>query len=196
MALPSLDPSADPSLELTRSARLHASLRAGHRSTRSCRPSPSSPEAAAATAPEMAVDPRIAAPAGVDAWTSAASSPKPTRPVTAPGDRPDRSAPKSGRAAAKSKRPARKLILDPNAVADIDGLEQEVAVLRASIRQLATNGDMDVHVKVLAELRHQIEALCRALKTQQSLEGSDGDGRAAEMRRVLEELDDDLGVAR
>jgi hypothetical protein len=93
-------------------------------------------------------------------------------------------------------RPVPKLVLDLKAVADVAGLEQEVAVLRASIRQLANNGDMATHVKVLAELRHQIEALCRALKTQQALEGHDGDERAAEMARVLEELGDELGVSR
>ena len=94
-------------------------------------------------------------------------------------------------------RPASKLVLDLQAVADVDGLEQEVSVLRASIRHLASgDDDVDSHVKVLAELRHQIEALCRALKTQQALEGSDGGGRTAEMRRALEELGDDLGVAR
>lgn len=184
MALPSLDPAADPTLldpaadptlDLTRSARLLASPRAERGSARPHRPSPSSPEAAPApeTTPETAADRRIAA--------------RGEPPSSAPGKRTRRP---------KSERPARKLILDVKAVADVDGLEQEVAVLRASIRQLANNGDMDVHVKVLAELRHQIEALCRALKTQQSLEGSDGDGRTAEMRRVLEELGDDLGVAR
>jgi hypothetical protein len=89
-----------------------------------------------------------------------------------------------------------KLVLDLNAVADVDGLEQEVAVLRASIRQLANNGDMAAHVKVLAELRHQIEALCRTLKTQQSLEEHDGGARTAELTRVLEELGDELGVSR
>ena len=95
------------------------------------------------------------------------------------------------------KHPASKLVLDLRAVADVDGLEQEVSVLRASIRHLASgDDDVDSHVKVLAELRHQIEALCRALKTQQALEGSDGGGRTAEMRRALEELGDDLGVAR
>jgi hypothetical protein len=93
-------------------------------------------------------------------------------------------------------RPVPKLVLDLKAVADVAGLEQEVAVLRASIRQLANDGDMAAHVKVLAELRHQIEALCRALKTQQALEGHDGDERAVEMARVLEELGDELGVPR
>ena len=96
----------------------------------------------------------------------------------------------------RASRPAPKLALDLKAVADVDGLEQEVAVLRASIRQLASDGDMAPHVKVLAELRHQIEALCRALKTQRSLEGADGGGRAADMDRVLEELDDPREVER
>ena len=173
MALPSLDPSGDPTLGLTRSVRLRASLRTGHGSARSSRPSPSPTETAPEATTETAADRRIAA------------RTKPSSPAPAKGAR-----------KSKSACPARKLILDVNAVADVEGLEQEVAVLRASIRELANNGDMDVHVKVLAELRHQIEALCRALKTQQSLEGSDVDGRTAEMRRVLEELGDDLGVAR
>jgi hypothetical protein len=97
---------------------------------------------------------------------------------------------------AQPDRPVPKLQLDLKAVADVDGLEQEVAVLRASIRQLANDGEIAAHVKVLAELRHQIEALCRALKTQQSLSGRDGDARAAELEQVLEELGDQLGVSR
>jgi hypothetical protein len=97
---------------------------------------------------------------------------------------------------AQPDRPVPKLQLDIDAVADIDGLEQEVAVLRASIRQLANDGETAAHVKVLAELRHQIEALCRVLKTQQSLSGRDGDARAAELEQVLEELGDQLGVSR
>ena len=92
--------------------------------------------------------------------------------------------------------PAPKLVLDLKSVADVEGLAEEVAVLRASIRQLAQNGDMAVHVKVLAELRHQIETLGRTLKTQQSLEEHDGGARAAELTRVLEELGDELGVSR
>ena len=89
-----------------------------------------------------------------------------------------------------------KLALDLQAVADVAGLEQEVALLRASIRRLANNGEAAGHVKVLAELRHQIEALCHALKTQQALAGHDGDARAAELAQVLEELGDQLGVPR
>jgi len=82
-------------------------------------------------------------------------------------------------------------------VADVDGLAQEVALLRASIRRLAQpdRGAVE-HVKVLAELRHQVEALCTALKTQQALEGHGGDARAAELARVLDELGDHLGVPR
>jgi hypothetical protein len=107
-----------------------------------------------------------------------------------------RSRGRSGRSRAAVSEAVPKLVLDLKAVADVAGLEQEVAVLRASIRQLANDGDMAAHVKVLAELRHQIEALCRALKTQQALEGHDGDERAVEMARVLEELGDELGVPR
>jgi hypothetical protein len=96
----------------------------------------------------------------------------------------------------KAAHPAPKLVLDVGAVAGVEGLEQEVAVLRASIQRLANSDDMDVHVKVLAELRHQIEALCTALKTQQALAGRGRDAREAEMARVLEELGDELGVQR
>jgi hypothetical protein len=97
----------------------------------------------------------------------------------------------------QTERPAPRLLLDPRAVADVDGLAEEVALLRASIRQLASGDeDVAVQIKVLAELRHQIEALGRALKTQRSLEGRDGGGQAAEMDRMLEELGDDLGVER
>jgi len=69
-------------------------------------------------------------------------------------------------------------------------------VLRASIRALVhPNDDLSEHVKILAELRHQIEALCSALKTQQALRGRDGDERAADLTRVLEDLGDRLGVS-
>jgi hypothetical protein len=111
-----------------------------------------------------------------------ASSQLPKTPGTEPSD--------------KAAHPVPKLVLDVQAVADVDGLAQEVAVLRASIRQLANNGDMDVHVKVLTELRHQIQALCTALRTQQALEGRGGNAREAEMTQVLEELGDELGVPR
>jgi hypothetical protein len=88
------------------------------------------------------------------------------------------------------------LTLDLDAVADVAGLAQEVALLRASIRRLAQPDEEAAdHVKVLAELRHQVEALCTALKTQQALEGH-GDARAADLARVLDELGDQLGVPR
>ena len=174
MALSSRDLSFDPSLDsplldLAQGARLRARVSSGRSSARPGRPSSPPPE----TASEMAAEQERAV--SVDAPSSA---------------------PAKGKRSSKSARPMSKLVLDLGAVADAEGLAQEVAVLRASIRQLANNGDMDVHVKVLAELRHQIEALCRALKTQQSLEGPEGNSRVAEMRRVLEELGDDLGVAR
>ena len=62
-----------------------------------------------------------------------------------------------------------RLMLNLAAVADVEGLEEEVAVLRASIRELAKIEDVAEHVKVLAELRHQIEALCTTLLDQASL---------------------------
>jgi hypothetical protein len=97
-------------------------------------------------------------------------------------------------AASPSSLPA--LALDWAAVADVEGLGQEVAMLRASIRELVKNGDVTRHVKVLTELRHQVEALCTALKTQQALDSRDGDAHANEMARILEELGDELGVPR
>lgn len=87
------------------------------------------------------------------------------------------------------------LALDLAAVADVAGLAEEVALLRAAIRRLAQHGDAAEQVKVLAELRHQVEALCTALKTQQALDGHDGDARAAELARALDALGDELGGA-
>lgn len=87
-------------------------------------------------------------------------------------------------------------MLDLNAVAGVEGLDQEVRYLRAAIRQLATDKDPAPDVKVLAELRHQVEALCRALRTRQSLAGHDGDALAAELAQALDELGDGLGVPR
>ena len=90
----------------------------------------------------------------------------------------------------------RPLVLDLATVAGAEGLSQEVALLRVAVRRLAANGHTAGEVKVLAELRHQVEALCRALKTQQSLNGREGDALAAELAQVLEELGDGLGVPR
>lgn len=90
------------------------------------------------------------------------------------------------------------LDLDLESVADVEGLKEEVTVLRAAIRKLTEPGiDSAEHVKILAELRHQIEALCTTLKTQQALDGHEGrHPLTAALERVLEELGDDVGVAR
>jgi hypothetical protein len=92
------------------------------------------------------------------------------------------------------------LMLDLEAVADVEGLAEEVAMLRASIRELAhPHGDLSEHVKILAELRHQVEALCSTLKTQQTLEGDGGRKGGvsqSDMTRMLDELGDRLGVSR
>jgi hypothetical protein len=85
-------------------------------------------------------------------------------------------------------------MLNLAAVADVEGLEEEVAVLRASIRELAKIEDVAEHVKVLAELRHQIEALCTTLKTKDALAARAGSGRQQDLERILDELGDDLGV--
>jgi hypothetical protein len=88
-------------------------------------------------------------------------------------------------------------VLDGAAVAGVEGLAEEIALLRVSIRALAKpEHDTAEHVKILAELRHQIATLCTALKTQRALLGRDGDALTAEYVRVLDELGDDLGVPR
>ncbi len=94
-----------------------------------------------------------------------------------------------------SEPPSEPLILDPAAVANAAGLVHEVALLRAAIRCLAGPGNVGPHVRTLAELRHQIEALCTALKTQQALAGRDDD-LSGDLARALEELGDELGVPR
>jgi hypothetical protein len=90
------------------------------------------------------------------------------------------------------------LKLDLDAVAHVEGLAEEVAMLRASIRELihprSDCGDLSEHVKILAELRHQVEALCSTLKTQQALAGRDGG--ATDLNQTLDELGDRLGVDR
>ncbi|MGE3272412.1 MAG: hypothetical protein AB7P40_26930 [Chloroflexota bacterium] len=133
--------------------------------------------------------------AGGDPEAEAAVPPEPSvASGTGPAAGPSRAAPRARR---KVARIASTLALDLEAVADVDGLAQEVALLRASIRRLARpDSEAGEHVKVLAELRHQVEALCTALKTQLVLEGNGGDARAAELARVLDELGDELGVPR
>ena len=90
---------------------------------------------------------------------------------------------------------ARALRLDPATVAGL-GLADEVALLRAAIRRLAHDEETPAHVKTLAELRHQIDTLCTALRTQHTLEGRDEDAASAALAQVLEELGDELGVPR
>jgi hypothetical protein len=81
-----------------------------------------------------------------------------------------------------------------------DGLVQEVALLRTAILNLAEDGDAAKSsmedIKVLAELRLQVAALCRTLKTQKDLRGSVDDTVMADLTRALDELDDGLGVSR
>ena len=114
---------------------------------------------------------------------SPSPSPSPTpvaAPAPAPADRLER---------------ARSLQLDPTAVSDL-GLTDEVALLRAAIHRLAHDDEVAAHVKTLAELRHQVDTLCTALKTQHALEGGDEEALSATLARALEELGDELGVPR
>jgi len=85
--------------------------------------------------------------------------------------------------------------LNPAAVAGVVGLAEEVTLLRAAIRRLAGKKNAAPHVKTLAELRHQVEALCTALKTQQTL-ADRGNDLSAELAHALEALGDELGVPR
>ena len=119
--------------------------------------------------------------------------PQPSGPKTGPAKPSQKQKAPAAVPAALTADPSSKLALDVAAVTGVEGLADEVAVLRAAIRHLANGDKMAEHVKVLAELRHQIEALCRVLKTQQSLAGREGDERTAMMERVLEELGDKLG---
>ena len=85
-------------------------------------------------------------------------------------------------------------LLDP---AEVAGLAVEVALLRSIIRRLSANGGIpNPMLKGLAELRHQVEALCTALKTERALAGRAEDAIAASLARVLEELGDELELPR
>ncbi|HYU17451.1 MAG TPA: hypothetical protein VEQ11_02030 [Chloroflexota bacterium] len=88
----------------------------------------------------------------------------------------------------------RLLSLDSAAIVDAEGLKYEVALLRAAIRRIATNGNLADSVKVLAELRHQVETLCTALKTQHALDRRTADAVSAALARILEEIGDEIGV--
>lgn len=92
------------------------------------------------------------------------------------------------------------LVRDPDAAVTVDDLVQEVKLLRGAIRRLAEDGDASKttaeDVKILAELRHQVAALCRTLKAQKELVGKAGDALAAELAQALDALGDGLGVPR
>ena len=98
------------------------------------------------------------------------------------------------RAANRPARPAGALALDCTATVDVAGLDHEVALLRAAIRRLAGGEDAADQVKTLAELRHQIDTLCTALKTQRVLSGGDADVVSKALAQVLEEIGDGMGV--
>jgi hypothetical protein len=81
-----------------------------------------------------------------------------------------------------------------------EDLMQEVVLLRGVIRRLAEDDDKAESsaedVRILAELRHQVVALCGALKVQKALSGQAGDALAAELEQALDDLHDGLGVPR
>jgi hypothetical protein len=90
--------------------------------------------------------------------------------------------------------PALPPLVDP---AEVAGLAVEVALLRSVIRRLSANGGIpNPMLKGLAELRHQVEALCTALKTERALAGREEDAVAATLAQVLEELGDELELPR
>lgn len=92
------------------------------------------------------------------------------------------------------------LARDPDAVVTVDDLVQEARLLRGAIRRLAEDGDASKtnaeDIKILAELRQQVAALCRTLKAQKDLAGKAGDVWAAELAQALDALGDGLGVPR
>lgn len=125
------------------------------------------------------------------------ATPKPERDVDqthAGGARPKRArrARSTPEAAADETEP---LDLKPEEVTGAVGLTHEVTLLRAAIRRLAGKKNAVPHVKTLAELRHQVEALCTALKTQRALADREDD-LSADLARALEALGDELGVPR
>jgi hypothetical protein len=109
----------------------------------------------------------------------ATSKPRKTKPPGSPSDRPQ-----------QRYVPLVPLLLGSDATGAADSLVEEVGLLRAAIRRLAETGDEAAGVKVLAELRLQVEALGRALKTQRALGGD----TQAELVQTLVEIDD--GIAR
>ena len=163
--------------------------RAQSQASRGQRARASSPE----TVPE-AVEP--ASGPAPDAATEHRETGEPVQPPdAATGHTSKRPQPSGEAAAARAVRSASGLMLDLEAVAHVEGLAEEVAMLRASIRELAhPRGDLSEHVKILAELRHQVEALCSTLKAQQALESREGG--PADLNRTLDELGDRLGVSR
>ncbi len=48
-------------------------------------------------------------------------------------------------------------------------LAAEIGLLRRAIQRLADHRGVADHLKILAELRHQVDSLCRALKTERDL---------------------------
>jgi|SRR5688500_16109872 hypothetical protein len=107
--------------------------------------------------------------------------------------RPPRPANRPARASTAGDRPLR---LDLAAVSELTGLAEETAFLRAAARRIAAGEATDDEVKRLAELRLQVEALGRTLKTQRALEGGAADALSAALARVLEQLGDEPEVPR
>ena len=62
----------------------------------------------------------------------------------------------------------------------LDGLDEEVALLRSVIRELGARGEVQ-------EARRQIDTLCRVLRTRYLLDDRAVDALSAALVRVLEE---------
>ena len=107
-----------------------------------------------------------------------------------PLPRPAAGPPRGARTRSDRPRPS-SLARDSATLVDATGLADEVALVRAAIRQLGDDDTVDERMKILAELRHQVETLCRALKTQRALDHDAGSTSLAEM---LEELGNQMGL--
>jgi len=72
--------------------------------------------------------------------------------------------------------------------AGLEGIHQEITLLRVLIRRHASAGEME-------KARRAIESLCKALKVQYSLSDRATDNLAHSLARVLDEIGNEIGMA-